>query len=172
MSQQNKHSENGLYEKFYGNRTFTPAASATAEITDQLNLASRARWPFLHRRPATVSVYLRPHATRDNIEVQMAEIEDYCHRHGYRIAHVFKDLGLPGMGLQEVLARLDEADGLVVIGLDCFVEHSSDRLRDLRPLLRHFLNYAHKHLIAVNEGIDSSTVFGQESIMDLMSMKE
>lgn len=100
---------------------------------------------------------------------QLKRLQNFCSKHGYRIKKVFADIGKPSFGLQAALEALDDADGLIVFNLNRLVEHSKDRLRDLRPLIRcHFFDPA-KHLITIEDGIDTSSPTGQASLIELIN---
>jgi DNA invertase Pin-like site-specific DNA recombinase len=73
------------------------------------------------------------------LEVQRREIEAYCHEQGYHIVNEYIDQHGPGPALQEMFQHLDKVDGVIASDLNRFVEHPSNRARDLRPLLHSFL---------------------------------
>ncbi len=113
--------------------------------------------------------YVRTSTASDDLNQQLALIGDYCAVHGYHITKVFKDEGIPSSGLREALDSLDEAAGIIAVDLNRFVAHSSDRLRELRPLIHHFFCQSTKHLITVKEGIDTRSPGGQLAALDLIA---
>src|SRR5262249_58566321 len=90
----------------------------------------------------------------------------YCGMNGYRIARVVQDLGRPAAGLTGALEALNQATALIAVDLERFVEHSDDRIRDLRPFVHHFFCHTNKHLITINEGIDTRSSAGQAIALD------
>jgi DNA invertase Pin-like site-specific DNA recombinase len=109
--------------------------------------------------------YLRPGQNK-TICQQRAEITTFCDEHGYCVTAEFMDEHKPGPGLQEALQHLQNVDGIIASDLNRFVEHDSYRARDLRPLLHHFLSNRAKHLLVIEEGIDTSTAAGQLAVME------
>jgi DNA invertase Pin-like site-specific DNA recombinase len=105
--------------------------------------------------------YLRPDAHRP-LSQQRSEISRFCSEHGYNIVREYVDTEVtPGPVLQEALDHMQLVDGIVVSDLNRFVTHDSNRARDLRPLMKRFLVERSKHLIVIEEGIDTSTAVGQ-----------
>jgi DNA invertase Pin-like site-specific DNA recombinase len=109
--------------------------------------------------------------TDDELDAQkqLEVIQQYCFEHGYRIARAFKDKGKPSFGLAEALEALPQVDGLIAVDLNRFVEHQDDRLRDLRPFIHHFFCHTNKHLIAVEEGIDTRATARQRSAIEIIN---
>jgi hypothetical protein len=100
---------------------------------------------------------------------QLERLQDYCARHGYRIEKAFEDQGKPSLGLARALEALDQADGIIAVDLDRFVEHEGDKTRDLRPLIHEFLCLGNKHLITIKEGIDTGSAAGQQAAIELIN---
>jgi hypothetical protein len=96
-------------------------------------------------------------------------ISDYCHDNEYYVKATFVDQGKPSVGLKDAMKAVDDADGLIAADLNRFVEHSSDRFRDLRPFVHHFFCHAAKHLITVEEGVDTGSCAGQANVVELMN---
>jgi hypothetical protein len=112
--------------------------------------------------------YLRP-CEKLSIVQQRQELERFCTEHGYHIAKEFIDEHGPGLSLQAAMDNMDFADGMIATDLNRFVEHIDNRARDLRPLLHHFLTDRKKHLLVVEEGIDTSTVQGQAIALETIN---
>lgn len=114
--------------------------------------------------------YIRTNGNADEYTEQLCKISDYCNAHGYYINQIFSDDGEPSIGLQRAVNALDEVGGLIATDLNRFIHftQSRDRLRELRPFLRHFISHSPKHLIAVDEGIDTHSPAGQHAALDLM----
>lgn len=121
---------------------------------------------------APLIAYLRaggdPALSDQQCKEQLQLIETYCQEHGYHIARAFEDRGKPATGLQEALSTLDEADGLIAVNLNRFVEHLGDRLHDIRPFLHHFFCHTHKHLITIEDGVDTRLPAGQLVAFELI----
>lgn len=102
-------------------------------------------------------------------EMQTQQINDYCAMHNYVAkCHYSWNSKEPAMALHEALCELEHMDGLIVADLSRLVEHHSDPLRDLQPLVHdHFFHNA-KHLISVKEGIDTSTTPGQKCLIEYL----
>jgi DNA invertase Pin-like site-specific DNA recombinase len=100
---------------------------------------------------------------------QLTCIKDYCADRGYQLLKVFKDSGKPSWGLSGALEALNEADALIAVDLDRFIEHEGDRIRDLRPFVHNFFGYRNKHLIVIKEGIDTGLPLGQMNSVELIS---
>src|SRR5262249_38605850 len=66
----------------------------------------------------------------DNTE-QLELLHSYCRKHNCRIVETFSDSDGPSLGLAQALEALKDVDGLIAVDLDRFVEHPTDRLRDL-----------------------------------------
>lgn len=97
---------------------------------------------------------------------QRGLIERFCKERGLRLVGEFIDKEVPGSALSQALKGMSEADGIIVSDLNRFVEHSGHRNRELRPVLHHFMADHTKHLISIAEGIDTSTVSGQQIAME------
>jgi hypothetical protein len=100
---------------------------------------------------------------------QLDMIQNYCGRNGYHLVKAFEDAGKPGNGLSRALEALREADALIAVDMDRFMEHDADYLRDLRPFIHDFFGMSGKHLITIKEGIDTSSPNGQLDVIDFMS---
>jgi Resolvase, N terminal domain len=99
---------------------------------------------------------------------QAADIIEFCKLHDYQVDQFFDDKGDPSYGLREAMEALQTHDGLIAVDLDRFVEHKEDRLRDLRPLIHHFLSNSNKRLVAIKEGVDTAAPAGQLNALNLM----
>src|SRR5262249_26268633 len=100
---------------------------------------------------------------------QLELMQTYCASQGFRLVKVFEDAGAPSTGLSRALSALKEADALIAVDLDRFVEHEGDNLRDLRPFIHDFFEFNNKHLITIREGIDTGSPNGQMDILELMN---
>lgn len=129
-------------------------------------LAKRNRDTVPH--PTRLTAYLRIDGGPDKTQ-QYIEIKRFCDEHGFEIGEVFEDYGLPALGMHDALDSLDHSDGIIASDLNRFVEHENDRMRDLKPLLHRFFCSGGKHLIAVEEGIDTANPEGQKAAVEFMS---
>lgn len=102
-------------------------------------------------------------------ERQLELIKSYCVNHGFRLQKVFADEGRASVGLARALEALGEADGLIAVDLDRFVQHEGDKTRDLRPLVHEFLSPGSKHLITIKEGIDTGSAAGQACALEIIN---
>jgi len=152
--------------------------SCKPDLMAELCICAGLRNPWLrnsspllsrHSHRTDVVVYLRSDREGSAAQEQIELIHSYCKTHGFHIAQVFEDLGKPSAGLTNALNALKEADALMAVDLDRFVEHSNDRLRDLRPFIHHFFCHTKKHLITITEGIDTSSSAGQIIAIDAVS---
>lgn len=125
----------------------------------------------LAHRSTGLIAYIRITGQPGEFEEQMEKIERHCAAHGYYISKIFLDEGIPSTGLQGAIDSLDEVGGIIAVDLNRFLHYgqSKDRLRELRPFLRHFISHSPKHLITVDEGIDTHSPSGQKTALDLMT---
>lgn len=117
--------------------------------------------------PLRLIAYLRPGVK--NIQEQLAMIEKYRNEHDCEIVGLFKDVDKPSLGLRDALENLIHCDGLIASDLNRFVCHPEDRMRELRPFIHHFFCTAQKHLVTVDEGLDSSSPGGQAAMLELVT---
>ena len=120
-------------------------------------------------RDSDVVAYIRTDTESPSADEQIELIHSYCLMHGCRIKKIFEDAGRPSAGLTQALESLKEAQGLIAMDLNRFVEHTEDKLRDLRPFIHHFFCHTNKHLITIAEGIDTGTPSGQVSAVDIVN---
>jgi hypothetical protein len=134
-------------------------------------LASKKEFSgFTHpNHRSSVIAYVRVGGKHLCREEQEKVIDSYCALHEFKLAHVFSDVGKPSYGLQGALQELKNHDALVAVDLDSFVEHEEDRIRDLRPFIHHFFCNPGKHLITIQEGVDTGTAAGQTIALDISS---
>jgi hypothetical protein len=122
-----------------------------------------------HPKRRGLVAYLRTGGTCLDIEQQRKVIDDFCQDNEYYVKATFVDHGKPGAGLQSAMEAVGSADGLIASDLNRFVEHPTDRFRDLRPFVHHYLCQSAKHLIAVEEGVDTGSTAGQANVLDLIN---
>jgi hypothetical protein len=137
-------------------------------------LSNKRTTQLLHKfakTPHGVSLvaYVRTNGSKLNRDEQMHLMQEYCLEHNYQIIKTFEDTGKPSFGLEEALETLGRVDGLIAVDIDRFVEHPRDRLRDLRPFVHHFFCHTNKHLITIREGIDTGSLSGQSSAVELIT---
>jgi DNA invertase Pin-like site-specific DNA recombinase len=128
---------------------------------------------YLHKagipgRNTRLVSYVRPCPDK-TLDQQRREIDAYCREHGYHVITEYVDQHAPGPALHEALEHLNTVDGVIASDLNRFVEHPTNRGRDLRPLLHHFLTHRTKHLLVVEEGIDTSTAGGQMAAVEAIN---
>lgn len=121
-----------------------------------------------HQKTSVIA-YMRLGGNQLSKDEQLRTIKYYCEEHDLELADVFSDQDKPSYGLQEALREVENHDALIAVNLNSFVEHDQDRIRDLRPFIHHFFCRRHKHLIAIQEGIDTGTPSGQQAAIDLSS---
>lgn len=117
----------------------------------------------------SVIAYIRLGGDQLSEEEQVRVIKSYCALHDYEVANVFTDTGKPSYGLQNALQELSNHDALIAVNLNAFVENDEDRIRDLRPFIHHFFCRPSKHLITIQEGLDTGTAAGQLMAVDITS---
>lgn len=92
---------------------------------------------------------------------QRRRLESYCVTYGHELVAVFEDVAsgknIKRTGLQDALAALEEADGLVVLKLD----RLSRNLRDTLALVEDVFMAGDKNLVSVSEHIDTHTPAGR-----------
>jgi hypothetical protein len=120
-------------------------------------------------RKGTLVAYIRYMEDPWDAGRQLADIQNYCTQQGYRLERAFEDQGKPSFGLTRALQALSEADGLIAVDLDRFIQHEGDKTRDLRPLIHEFLKPGSKYLITIKEGVDTSSPTGQMSAIELIN---
>jgi DNA invertase Pin-like site-specific DNA recombinase len=104
------------------------------------------------------------------IDEQCDEIESYAKEHHLTITETFCDLGEPMTGLHHALEAVENVDGIIITNVDRLVSHHDNRLRDLRPVLHRFCSASeNKHLISIEEGINTATPLGQMNAMELVT---
>lgn len=125
---------------------------------------------YLNRsRKERLVVYVRVDR-EENLETQLDLIKKYCSDFGYHIADVYTDVAdHPSFGFKAALDAMENADGLITVDLNQFVSANGDRVRELRPLIHHFFCQGGKHLITVNDGIDTGTECGQQNAIEAVS---
>lgn len=107
---------------------------------------------------------------QSDVQEHLDDIERYCKKNSYQIAHVFTDIGdHPSFGLQAAFDGLENADGLISCNMNMFVKQDGDRIRELRPFIHHFFCLREKHLITITDGIDTGSSFGQENAIALIN---
>ncbi len=124
--------------------------------------------PAAHLHEASLVAYIRLDQNQLPRDDQEQMLRTYCVQHGFKLEDVFIDKGKPSYGLRDALQSVEQFDGLIAVDLDCFVEHEGDRLRDLRPFIHHFFCRKDKHLITIQEGIDTGYPAGQRAAVDFL----
>ncbi len=104
-----------------------------------------------------------------DLDEQFQEIERYASEHRLKIEDTFCDVGPPMFGLRHAIEALEHADTLIVCNLNRLVMHREDRLRDLRPILHRFCSNGGKHLISIEEGVNTASPTGQLNVLELIN---
>lgn len=100
---------------------------------------------------------------------QLAKIQQFCADRGHHIVQVFDhDTMTPERGLREALDALNFADGMIVCDLTRLVKHHGDPLRELGPIVHHYFFHEPKHLISISECIDTTSIEGQEQLVEIL----
>lgn len=114
--------------------------------------------------------YTRDGGPSNSVEIQKEKIEKYCKAHGYSISAYYTcqsaDDAHP---LNDAIGDLEKFGGLIVSDLSRLVGHHEDPLRDLAPLMHEQFFRSSKTLISVKEGIDTSTTWGQEAMIEFLN---
>jgi hypothetical protein len=120
-------------------------------------------------RKERLVVYIRV-LKEEDLEEKLELIREYCADNGYQIYDTFSDVSdHPSFGFRAALDEMENADGLISVDLGQFVGSKQDRIRELRPLIHHFFCTGGKHLITVEDGIDTGTELGQQNAIALVS---
>jgi hypothetical protein len=125
--------------------------------------------PRAANRKSTLVGYIRESEGGPSADAQYKQLAAYCKNHGCVLADTFVDKGIPAYGLSGALEALKLNDGLIAVDLKRFVEHENQLLRELRPFIHHFFCHPDKHLISLDESLDTGTSLGQKTALDLMS---
>jgi DNA invertase Pin-like site-specific DNA recombinase len=93
--------------------------------------------PRQHAKPLSVALYLRVSTTGQTVENQRRELEEAAERHGWTVAHVFKDAGISGAKGRDIRPGLDAMlNGVARRDFDLVAAWSVDRLgRSLQDLV-------------------------------------
>lgn len=121
-----------------------------------------------HPHNRKVVAYIRA-ANEFELDDQFEEIENYAADNDLNVIETFCDVGAPTGGLSHAFEALETADGLIICNLNRLVTHQIDRLRDLRPILHRFCSKEGKHLISIEEGLDTSTSIGQTVALEVIN---
>ncbi|CAN5568575.1 hypothetical protein BH10CYA1_BH10CYA1_60490 [soil metagenome] len=140
-----------------------------AQLCQTLGVSGGKHVFLKNKNKTSIVAYVRVDDKQLPQDEQIRIIKSYCALHDLDIAHTFIDHGKPSYGLQDALQELENSDALISVDLNVFVEHEGDRVRDLRPLIHHFFCHQKKHLIAIQEGLDTGTAAGQRIAMDIAS---
>jgi hypothetical protein len=114
--------------------------------------------------------YIRPGV--HDVPHQLAAIEKYRNEHNIEIIGVFKDLDKPSLGLRDALENMVHCDGLIATDPNRFVCNQTDRMRELRPFIHHFFCASQKHLVTIEEGLDSGSPGGQAAMLELVNQNK
>lgn len=97
-------------------------------------------------------------------------IKDFCEKNNYSLQQIYLDLGdKPSYEMTAAMNDLEIADGIIATDINQFIAPSLDKMRDIRPFVHHFFCTGAKHLITIEDGIDTGTAHGQSAAMDLLS---
>ncbi len=103
-------------------------------------------------------------------DMQMKDINEYCASHGYQVCSIYNSTSdQPGLALHDAITELTNAAGLIVSDLSRLVEHHDDPLRELAPLMHQHFFHGNKTLISLKEGINTSTLPGQEALLEFLN---
>lgn len=101
---------------------------------------------------------------------KVALLKQFCSESGYNLLQIKVEIGSrPSFELAAALDSLAEADGLIATDLSQFFPPTPDRLRELKPFVHHFFCTNSKHLITIDDGIDTGTIVGQETALELIA---
>jgi len=114
--------------------------------------------------------YTRDGGPSNSTEMQLEKIKKYCNAHAYSItAHHTCQSADETIPLNDAIMDLEKCGGLIVSDLSRLVRHHEDPLRDLAPLVHEQFFHASRTLISVKEGIDTSTSWGQEALIEFLN---
>ena len=162
-----------LMEHFFKDkRVHTPRIQHQGDIIDRCmcidNGSSIANYYLNRRRREKLVVYVRVN-DESKIEEKVDLIKEYCAQNEYQIVDILTEVSdHPSFGFKAALEELENADGLISVDLNQFVSSHGDRIRELRPLIHHFFCQGGKHLITINDGIDTGTNIGQQNAIESM----
>jgi hypothetical protein len=160
------------YEPPVGDCSCPPVANS--ETCPCVNLSNRWSKESVAKRKKPprqrgLVAYLRTTGDGIDISEQKKLIDEFCQGKDYYIAATFCEHGKPGPALRDAMQACGDADGLIAIDLNRFVEKPMDRLRELRPFVHHFFCQSSKHLIAIEEGIDTGSTLGQANAITVLN---
>lgn len=156
-----------ILDKFTGHPRPTSCACAPTDLVEIRKLwASRGPRKVHHKYVG----YVRAQ-NEVALEEQYERIRQFAKEHNIDLQEMYCDIGLPQGGLSHALEALETKDGLIACDLQRFVTRRDDRLRDLRPLLHHFCCRGAKHLMTIDEGIDTGTAEGQRVALEIFNQR-
>ncbi len=121
--------------------------------------------PRHHAKPLRAALYLRVSTTGQTVENQRRELEAAAERHGWTLAHVFKDAGISGAKGRDKRPGLDALlRGVARREFDLVAAWSVDRLgRSLQDLVASLGELQAKGvgLYLHQQGIDTTTPAGK-----------
>lgn len=163
-----------LMEHFFKDkRPHSPRLSRQGDIIDRCLCSEKnnsiSNYYVNRSRKEKLVVYIRV-PSEELLDEKLQLIKAYCADNGYQVHDIFSDVGdHPSFGFKAALDEMENADGLITVDLNQFVGSKSDRIRELRPLIHHFFCGGGKHLITVEDGIDTGTKLGQQNAIALIS---
>ena len=147
-----------------------------ADLKDcHLVMTKSGHWKLLvpnvkAEHPLRLLAYVRPGV--HDVPAQLAMIEKYRNEHNCEIVGVYIDDEKPSLGLRDALNSMAQCDGIIACDLNRFVCHPEDRMRELRPFIHHFFCNTQKHLICIEEGVDSGSPGGQAAMQELVNQNK
>lgn len=163
-----------LMEHFFRDKqTHSPRVNPHGDLIDRCMCTDKgnsiASYYLNRSRREKLVVYVRVNSEIE-VEENVELIKEYCSENGYQITDIFTDVAdHPSFGFKAAIEAMENADGLITVDLNQFVSLHGDRMRELRPLIHHFFCHGGKHLITINDGIDTGTELGQRNAIDLFS---
>lgn len=174
MGSQFEAEKHNLMEHFFKDKhVHSPQVNPRGDLLDRCLCTEKSNSItsyYLNRsRKEKLVVYVRV-VEESLLEENVELIKTYCQELGYQIAEIFTDVSdHPSFGFKAALDAMENADGLISVDLNQFVSSHGDRIRELRPLIHHFFCRGGKHLITINDGIDTGTEIGQQNAIDIIS---
>lgn len=164
-------SECGLREHYFFKR-LTPDAKEQLKNLDNedcLCVTPTTGFSLNPNKKENLVGYVRADDENDAAE-KSASLKEYCEKNNYSLQQIYLDLGdKPSYEMTAALNDLEIADGIIATDINQFIAPSLDRMRDIRPFVHNFFCTGAKHLITVEDGIDTGTAQGQLAAMDLLS---
>ena len=114
--------------------------------------------------------FVKPTGPLCNSIYQREKLQEFCDSSGYELLQIFEyDKDRSAVALHDALEAMQHADGLIITDMLRLVDHHTDPMRDLAPLVHDYFFHDGKQIISIKEGIDTSTFGGQEAAITFLN---